>query len=98
VLRLTRGLHRDDDECLANPLATLPGGDGEGRRRAASNRGGGAPARRPWRGGAGVDFKRYRRLPYLVADLRSSSEASERRRRHGLVAAARSEAVAALMS
>jgi hypothetical protein len=52
VLRLTRGLHRDDDECLANPLATLPGGDGEGRRRAASNRGGGAPARRPWRGGA----------------------------------------------
>jgi hypothetical protein len=46
----------------------------------------------------GVDFKRYRRLPYLVADLRSSSEASERRQRHGLMAAARMEAATALMS
>jgi hypothetical protein len=46
----------------------------------------------------GVVFKRYRRLPYLAADLRSNSEATERRRRHGLVAAARTEATAALTS
>jgi hypothetical protein len=39
-----RGLHRDDDERLANPLVTLSCGDGEGRRRAASNRGSRAPA------------------------------------------------------
>jgi hypothetical protein len=42
-----------------------------------------------------VVFKRYRRLPYLAADLRSNSEATERWRRHGLVAAARTEAAAA---
>jgi hypothetical protein len=36
----------------------------------------------------GVFFKWYRRLPYLAAVLRSSSKATERRRRHGFVAAA----------
>jgi hypothetical protein len=46
----------------------------------------------------GVDFKRYRRLPYLAADLQSSSEVTERWRRHGLVAAARTEAAAVLTS
>jgi hypothetical protein len=43
VHQTMRGLHWNDDERLANPLMTLPGGDGEGRRRAASNSGGGAP-------------------------------------------------------
>jgi hypothetical protein len=44
----------------------------------------------------GVGDKRYRRLPYLAADPKSNSEAGERRRRHGLEAAARTKAAAAL--
>jgi hypothetical protein len=44
----------------------------------------------------GVDIKRYRRLPYLAADPRSNSEVGERRRWHGLEAAAQTEAAAAL--
>jgi hypothetical protein len=52
VLQLTRGLHRDDDERLANTTANYWGRDGEARRRTASRGGGETPASRPGRGGA----------------------------------------------
>jgi hypothetical protein len=40
IPQTARDLHRDDREHKANPLATLPGGDGDGRRRTASRGGG----------------------------------------------------------
>jgi hypothetical protein len=42
----------------------------------------------------GGTTKQHRRAPYLTAGPRSSSEAGERRRRHGLEAAAQTEAAA----
>jgi hypothetical protein len=89
---LLRGWHRDDGERLANTEVTFLGGDGEGRRRAASYRGGGAPMKPRKRWDA-----RKRALKQLACSspsrgltgrLPNGGQATDERRRDGLLVAA----------